>query len=115
MAPGVGGGGQAGRRRRASEGGRILQARAVWTRAFITTTRVLPSSADNWASSQHNKHSRVRGQTMAPTRTAMAGGSWWAAQSVTFSLSAHKMGSMAPGVLATTFRISVSETHKRSL
>lgn len=64
-------------------------------------------------------HGEVTGpcpNVMAPARTAVLGGSSGTVlRSITFSWSAHKMGSMAPGVLATTFRISASETQKRSL
>lgn len=53
---------------------------------------------------------------IAAALTAVLGGSFGPVlQSTTFSPSAHKMGSMAPGTLATTFRISASETQKRSL
>lgn len=49
---------------------------------------------------------------MAPTRPALPGRS---SPASTLSLTAHKTGSMAPGVVATTLRISSSETQKPSL
>lgn len=56
--------------------------------------------------------SQFQGCTTVPTRPALPGGS---SPASTLPLTAHKTGLMAPGMVATTLRISSSETQKPSL